>query len=125
MATEQLQRLAILASPIPEPDQGEALNADQWDTLLAICDAFVPAISSSLTPSTSALALQPSEYTKLASTLSAQAASSKDVADTVQQYLAKSASSTPGFKELVNRMLGDYSRSDAKSSTSILLSVLG
>ena len=121
MATESLARLAILASPIAAPNNGEALTSDQWTTLLAITDAFVPAIESSSTASTSNYSLSPSEYTKLATDITA---SGQD-ADTVRAYLSESATSTPGFKDLVNRMLGDYSRSDARKSTSIVLSALG
>lgn len=125
MATESLEKLVPLASPIPPPVQEEVLNDDQWATLLAIADAFIPAIRSSATQSTSALALSSSEYTKLAQSLALQAAGGKDAAGTVHKYLAENASETPGFKDLVNRMLGDYSRSDAQNATSILLSVLG
>ena len=121
MATETLTRLAILASPIAAPNHGDALTSDQWTTLLAITDAFVPAIDSSSTPSTSAYSLASSEYTKLAADLTAN---SQD-ADLVRAYLSESSTSTPGFKDLVNRMLGDYSRPDARKSTSMLLSALG
>ena len=124
MAVERLEELVILASPIPPPEEGEALNADQFTTLFAIADAFIPAIQSSSSPSTSALSLSPSEYTKLSDSLLADAAGHQD-ADVVSSYLSDSASSTPGFKDLLNRMLGDYSRPAARNGASLLLSALG
>ena len=121
MATETLQRLAILASPLAPSTAGEALSSDQWTTLLAIADAFVPPIQSSSAVSTSALSLAPSEYTKLTRNLTKV---DRD-AHVLHDYLAERASLLPGFKDLVGRLLGDYSRSDARKSTSILLTALG
>ena len=125
MEAQPFERLAILASPPPPLSEGEVLTSDQWTTLFAICDAFIPALDSSATQSTGALGLSSSEYAKLAADLAKQAAISQDASETVRQYLSESVSSIPAAKEIMHRMLGDYSRPAARSSTAVILSVLG
>lgn len=114
----------VLASPIPPPPDGEVLTSDQWTTLLAIADTFIPAIQSSSTASTSSLSISPSEYAKLSERLLTETAGNQN-ADIVRDYLSESVSSIPAFKDLVHRMLGEYSRPDARKNAVFLLTVLG
>ena len=123
MTTQQLNLIAPLASPLPPPPEGEVLTEAQWTTLMAIGDAIIPSIGPSNSTLPNTLALEATEYSsamsKIESTLPENA--SRDIA---HRYLAESASSIPGLKELIHRTLSDYVRTDARKGISVVLSAL-
>ena len=124
MSIEQLQKLAPLDSPLPPLVEGEALNADQWTTLLAIGDTIIPSIQSSSSESTTALSLQASEYTTHVESLKQIASRDLD-ASVVHSYLAENITSYELNKELVQRTLIAYLPSDALSGLQTVLTALG
>lgn len=123
MANAELNLIAPLDSPLPAPPEGEILTQSQWTTLLAIADTFVPSITVSSTKSRDALSLDQSEYDDAVNQIR-KTAPNDISSDAVHRYLAESASSTPRFKELVQRTFGDYMRGDALKGIRVILSAL-
>ncbi|KAL8687749.1 MAG: hypothetical protein Q9224_005060 [Gallowayella concinna] len=123
MTSTQLNLIAPLDAPLPPLPEGEVLTSSQWTTLLAIADTIVPAIEASSAYSPDKLSVQPSEYTtaiqKIQTVIPESAAP-----DAAQRYLAEKASSTPGFRDLFQRILGHYMREDAVKGIRVVLSAL-
>lgn len=87
-----LASLAPLASPLPPPPEGDVLAPDQWDTLLAILDAFLCPVA----PASAAV-------TSLKSFLPA-AVGEEDLVS----YFDERPSAIPQFKTYLHRKLGHY-----------------
>ena len=85
--TAQLAALATPLTPIPE---GEVLTASQWQTLLAICDAFLTPTSKTDHAVTELERYQPSGVDD----------------NLLIDYLAEKPSSIPAFKASLHRRLG-------------------
>ena len=90
---------------------------------MAIADAVIPSIEVSSTLSNSSLCLTPSEYASAVETITQRLPAQTDP-DLTQRFLQENASSVPGFRELVQRILGEYMREDARKGIRVILSAL-
>lgn len=123
MASTELSTIAPLDSPLPPVPKGDVLTESQWTTLLAIADTIVPSIQASPILSVESLCIQSFQYTNASQEI--QKAVPPEAPDSaVQKYLAEKASSTPRFKELIQRTFGDYMREDALKGIRVILSAL-
>lgn len=123
MTSTQLKIIAPLDAPLPPPPGGEVLTESQWTTLMAIADAVIPSIDVSSTLSNSSLCLAPSEYASAVETIT-QRLPAQTPPNLTQRFLQENASSVPGFRELLHRILGDYMRQDARKGIRVILSAL-
>ncbi len=90
---------------------------------MAIADAVIPSIEVSSTLSTSNLCLEPSEYASAVETITRRLPAQADP-NLTQRFLQENASSVPGFRELIQRMLGEDMREDARKGIRVVLSAL-
>lgn len=90
---------------------------------MAIADTIVPLIEVSSTPSVNALCIQASEYATAAEKLKERLPSEVN-SELSHQYLHENASSIPGFRELLRRVIGDYVREDSRKGIRVVLSAL-
>ena len=90
---------------------------------MAIADAVIPSIEVSSSLSNSSLCLAPSEYASAAETIARRLPAQTDP-NLTQRFLQENASSVPGFRELLQRILGDYLREDARKGIRVILSAL-
>lgn len=123
MTSTQFNLIAPLDTPLPPPPGGQVLTESQWTTLMAIADAVIPSIEVSSTLSNSSLCLAPSEYASAVETITQRLPGQTDPHLT-QRFLQENASSVPGFRELVQRILGDNLREDARKGMRVILSAL-
>ncbi|CAD6586944.1 MAG: hypothetical protein ASARMPRED_002881 [Alectoria sarmentosa] len=123
MTSTQLNLIAPIDTPLPPPPDGQVLTESQWTTLMAIADAVIPSIEVSSTLSNSSLCIAPSEYTSTLETIAQRIPAQTDPSLT-QRFLRENASSVPGFRELVGRILGNYIREDARKGIRVILSTL-
>lgn len=99
------------------------LTESQWTTLMAIADTIIPSLEVSSKLSNDGLAIQASEYTNAVEKIKNRLTTT-DAPDLPARYLGENATSTPGFKELLRRTLGDYVREDARKGIRVILSAL-
>jgi hypothetical protein len=118
---EPLGLISPLSAALPPPPEGEVLTADQWATLLAIGDAFIPAISSS--PKDNTLAVSPSDYATTVGTLTAGSKTAEN-AQLARTYLEERVSDVPACRALIHRTLREYTPADALQGISVVLSTL-
>lgn len=115
---------APLVSPLPPPLEGDVLTESQWETLMAIGDTLIPFIEvSSTTPSFNKLSVKSSEYAAAIESLKRPLADQTDL-KVPQQYLEEHPSSLPGFKQSLQRTLGENLREGALKGFRIILSAL-
>lgn len=113
MTSTEFNLLKPLDSPLPAPPKGEVLTAAQWRTFMAIADVIIPSIEVSTVASAGKLSIQASEYAGAVDQIKRNIPATSDAQAAAERYLQESASSTPGFKESVQRQLGHYAREDA------------
>lgn len=89
---------------------------------MAIGDTIIPSIAASSTPSTAKLSVQESEYTAAIDRLNGLSA--KPQADLYRKFLEENASSIPGVREAIQRLLSDYMPEDARKGFRVVLSAL-
>ena len=123
MTSTQLNFIAPLDTPLPPPPEGQVLTESQWTTLMAIADAVIPSIEVSSSLSNSSLCLAPSEYASAVETIARRLPAQTDP-NLTQRFLQENASSVPGFRELLQRILGDSLREDARKGIRVILSAL-
>lgn len=123
MTSTQLSLIAPLDAPLPPPPDGQVLTESQWTTLMAIADAVIPSIEVSSTLSNSSLSLTPAEYASAHETITRHLPAQADPSLT-KRFLQENASSLPGFRELIQRILGNYLREDARKGIRVILSAL-
>ena len=123
MTSTELNLLAPLDNPLPPPPDGEVLTAAQWRTLLAIADTVIPSVEVSTTSSTDKLAVPASEYASAVEQIQKYTPTAVE-SDTARNFLQDNASSTPCFKESLNRRFGHYMREDALKGIRVVLSAL-
>ena len=123
MTSTQLNLIAPLDTPLPPPPDGQALTESQWTTLMAIADAVIPSITVSSTLLNSSLCLAPAEYASAHETITQRLPARADP-NLTHRFLQENASSLPGFRELVQRILGNYIREDARKGIRVILSTL-
>ena len=90
---------------------------------MAIGDTIVPAVESASVSDTKQLGTQPSEYSSAVASLESRQPSTSNT-DLIHSYLAESVSSIPGAREVLNRVLCDYLRTDVRNGISVVLSAL-
>ncbi len=90
---------------------------------MAIADAVIPSIEVSSSPATSNLCLAPSEYASAVETITRRLPAQADP-NLTQRFLRENASSVPGFRELIQRILSEDMREDAKKGIRVVLSAL-
>lgn len=115
--------IAPLESPLPPPPSGEVLTDLQWTTLMAIADTVIPSISDSSQSSPGGLVVEAAEYATAVKTLNANIPDTGE-ADLARTYLQETPSTLPGFKQFLQRVIGDYMREDARKGLRVLLSAL-
>ncbi len=123
MTSKELNLLSPLDSPLPPLPENDVLTAAQWRTLLAVADAVIPSIEVSSAPSTRNLTVQASEYASAIERIQ-HLIPVPAPTETAQRFLQENASSTPGFKESIHRLLGHYLREDALKGIRVILSTL-
>jgi hypothetical protein len=123
MSAPALEIIAPLTSPLSPPPGGEFLTDSQWNTLMAIADTVIPSIGVSSHPSPHGLAIDSTEYATAVETLKALIPEIGD-RNLAQRYLEERPSALPGFKEFLHRVLGQYTREDARKGLRMLLSAL-
>ena len=123
MTSTQLNLIAPLDTPLPPPPDGQVLTESQWTTLMAIADAVIPSIQVSSTLSNRSLCVAPAKYASAHETIT-QCLPAQTDPDLTQRFLEENASSLPGFKEVLQRTLGDYMREDARKGIRVILSAL-
>lgn len=122
MATQELGLIAPLESPLPPLATGEVLTESQWTTLMAIGDTIIPFISTSSALSTTKLSVQESEYKAAIDKL--QELPADPHMGLCRKYLEENASSIPGVREAIQRLLSDYMPEDARRGLRVVLSAL-
>lgn len=90
---------------------------------MAIGDTIIPSIERSSDPSITKLSVPQNEYTVAVNSLEEVRASNPEEG-IIQIYLEENASSTPGFKEALLRILGENSQEDARKVIRAILSAL-
>lgn len=90
---------------------------------MAIGDTIIPSIETSPDPSIAKLSVPQTEYTAAVNKLEDSLAS-KPKGGIIQTYLEENASSTPGLKEALHRLLGEYLQEDARKGIKAILSAL-
>ncbi|MCJ1420682.1 hypothetical protein MMC32_007041 [Xylographa parallela] len=123
MSTQQLDFFAPLASPLPPLPEGEVLSPSQWVTLMAIGDTVIPAINLSFSSSEKRLVAE-DEYDEAIAKVQSIIPASNNVEELAHKFLAESASTTPGLKELLQRTFSDYVRPEARKGICTILSTL-
>ena len=118
-----LNLITPLESPLPSPPSGEILTDSQWTTLLAIADTVIPSIRDSSQLSEGGLLVEPTEYAMALKTLNDKIPDTGKL-DLARTYLQESPSTLPGFKQFLQRAIGDYMREDARKGLRVLLSAL-
>lgn len=122
MTSQELGLIAPLESPLPPLAAGEVLTESQWTTLMAIGDTVIPSITASSALSTTKLSVQGSEYS--ASIDKLRELPAKPEAGLYRKYLEENASSIPGVREAIQRLLSDYMPEDARKGLRVVLSAL-
>lgn len=89
---------------------------------MAIGDTIIPFVAASSASSTTKLSVEESEYTAAVDTLKELPAESQ--AGLHQKYLEENASSIPGIREAIQRLLSDYMPEDARKGLRVILSTL-
>lgn len=123
MSARALEIIAPVESPLPPPPDGECLTNAQWTTFIAIADTVVPSIVVSSEQVPNKLSISSTEYAATVKKLKALISDSGE-ADLIQPYLEESPSALPRFKELLHRILGEYTREDDRKGFRVLLSSL-
>ena len=90
---------------------------------MAIADAVIPSIKVSSTLSDRGICLAPAEYASAHETITQRLPAQRNP-DLTQRFLQENASSLPGFREVLQRTLGDYTREDARKGIRVILSAL-
>ena len=101
--------LASLAAPLPDPPEGDILTPEQWETLIAVCEPFVPAISST-----------PTDHEKLKSYLPGDADTTM-----LDEYFNDSLTTEPRFRKSLHRMFSFYVPKQGREGLTFILSSLG
>lgn len=126
METTTTSMIAPLITPLPSPPAKSYYSEQQWTTLMAIMDTVIPSIkrASATTDSNISSDPIPDENFNIAFDELKRTITNPPSEETLTEYLAEKPSDNPEFHELVNRMLMDYSREDARKGFSVLLSAL-
>jgi GMC oxidoreductase len=111
MDQSAMSMLAALESPLPPPPAGEVFTPEQWKTMLAILDTFVPSITTSKSEEDSKLCVGEAEYTESILSIKELLPSSVDPS-IISTYLSESLSSLPDLRPSIQRCFGQYVPAD-------------
>ncbi len=119
-SVNELSTLAPLAAPLTSVPEGEVFTSDQWKTLLAICDVFVPAIQADEFHQ-NALSVP-----NLDEAMSQYETYLPDNVDKflVQSYLKDSFTSIPDIQEVLRRKFIRFVPQSGRDGLSFILSAL-
>ena len=120
---EATSMLATLASPLPPPPAGEVFTSEQWKTLLAILDTFIPSITNSRSESDSKLCVGGAEFAESIRSIQGLLPSTADPS-IISTYLSESASSIQDFSPSIQRFFGQYITADNVKGLRFILSSL-
>lgn len=90
---------------------------------MAIGDTFIPSIEVSSDPSITKLSVPQNEFTAAVSSIEKVLVSNPE-GGIIQKYLHENASSTPGLKEALHRLLGENVQEDARKGIRAILFAL-
>jgi len=128
MSTQQMEILAPLATPLPEPPAGEAFTSDQWQILMSIMDTIIPSIrrESLASDGLSNLNIPDEKYNATVVRLKKATVASLDALDvkSLENYLDEKPSDNPDFQDLLKRVLVHFAREDARKGLAFILSTL-
>jgi hypothetical protein len=125
MATQQLNVLAPLAAPLPDPPAGEAFTSDQWLILMSLMDTVIPSIrrESTTEDDLKQLALPNVQYNANVDRIRATVKIAPN-SENLDKYFDEKASDNPEFEDLLKRSLIHYAREDARKGLAFILSAL-
>jgi hypothetical protein len=118
------QPVSPKAAPLPPLPSEDPLTAAQWKTLFAITDAIIPSIQPiAIARTKTEIPATEYEYSNAINTLKklSPEANGDEVA---KQYLEESASSHPGFKENLWRLVACYMPQSTKKELLMVLNIL-
>lgn len=121
-ADEIVKTIQILASPLPAIPDGEALTADQWKVLLSIGDAIIGDVQPGKTDAKDSN-IKAEEYDTLRQQIQNNLPKGQDP-NVVDAYLSETASSTPGIKAALHRLILESLRQDSRDGIRMILSTL-
>lgn len=128
MGTQQMDILAPLATPLPEPPEGQAFTSDQWLILMSIMDTVIPSIQRASVASNglSNLTIPDENYNATVAQLRKAAIAGLDAPDSesLEKYLDEKPSDNPDFQDLLKRSLVHFAREDARKGLAFILSTL-
>lgn len=90
---------------------------------MAIGDTFIPSIGTSSDPSITRLSVSQNEYKDAVNSLE-EVLVSNPKRGIIQTYLEENASSTPGLKEALHRLLEENLQEDARKGIRVILYAL-
>ena len=123
MTSTQLNLITPLEAPLPPAREGEVFTDSQWTTLMAIADTIIPSIHVSSTPLLDSLAVPPSQYTTAIEVVKTRVPPNAE-GNLLTEYFQENASSIPAFRLLLQRMVTDYLREEARKGIRVILSAL-
>lgn len=114
------------ATPLPPLPAEDPLSEGQWKTLLAIADAFIPALKPIATARvTTELAVKDNDYSAAVGALKSLTPDSDPDADAAAKgYLDDYASSNPAFKQEFQRIFGVCMPHSLRKEVGMVLNVL-
>jgi len=128
MSTQQMETLAPLATPLPEPPAGEAFTSDQWLILMSIMDTVIPSIrrESVADCGLSNLTISEGKYNATVVQLKNTAVAGPGSLDgkSLEKYLDERPSDISDFQGLLKRSLVHFAREDARKGLAFILSTL-
>lgn len=117
---QSLPNLAPLASPLAPMKDDEVFTEQQWNTLFALCEVFVPSILPPGSASSDKDGLRPADYEDLIAQIQPYAAKGTTRED-IERYLGESVRDISGLKEsLRRRFLGAVPKDDVAGLASVL-----
>jgi 3-methyladenine DNA glycosylase AlkD len=125
MNSDQIEALAPLAAPLPDPPVGEAFTPEQWTILLAIMDAVIPSVrrETDAGDKISQYTITDVEYNKTVDHLKRTVVDTPD-SQSLEEYFLERPSENPRFQDLLKRTLVVYSREDVRKGLAFVLSAL-
>lgn len=124
MAEQSVSTYAPLETPVPPGPNASFFSDAQWKTLFALADAIVPSIRTAATAKSSTdKVISIAEWDDAVSKVSSLI-QGPDSAKIAAQYLEEDASSNPGFRAYVQRVLGDYVHDEGRAGLGLVMNAL-
>lgn len=125
MSLTQMDLLAPLTNPLPEPPAGEFFTESQWTTLLAIMDTVIPSVRCESTSDHKVYqrTISDVEYNAAVDHLRRNVTDLPDN-ESLAELLNERPSDIPEFKDVLLRTVVHYSREDVRKGLAFILSAL-